>query len=97
MLVFELTMPNCGSWNGRWSQENDLHVLTVPEYKVGKKRAQELDGKSYSYHWEDGWTARVTVRRVDCQTARKLERKTRGFCGYDWMVKSIMWNDKIEP
>lgn len=28
MIVFELTMPHCGSWNGKWSQADRLHIRT---------------------------------------------------------------------
>ena len=62
MIIFELTMPQCGSWNGKW--------------------------------W---WTACVSVTRLTAGEARKLERKSDGFCGYDWMIKSICNKGFIEP
>lgn len=98
ILCFELSMPNCGSWNGRWSEENDIHIITKTDRDIGmsKKRIQELDGKSFFYQWDDGWTARVSCRVIDAKEAEKLRRKNRGFCGYDWMVRSIILNNKIE-
>lgn len=86
MIVFELTMLNRNSWNGRWSGENDIHVIAVPERKVRKF----LWGKDYFYHWTDGWTACVSCRRMSAAEARKLEKKSIGFCGYNWMVDSII-------
>lgn len=96
ILCFELTMPNCGSWNGRWSQENDTHVLLKTDRDIGKKRCEELNGKSFFFRWDDGWTACVQCRIVDRSEAAKLRRKNRGFCGYDWMVHSIIAFNRIE-
>lgn len=86
MIVFELTMLNRNSWNGRWSGENDIHVIAVPERKVRKF----LWDKDYYYSWSDGWTACVTCKRIPSAEARKLEKKSVGFCGYNWMVDSII-------
>ena len=98
ILCFELTMPNCGSWNGKWSGEKDLHIITKTDRDIGlnKKRIQELDGKRFYYRWDDGWTACVSCRIVDAKEAAKLRKRNRGFCGYDWMVKSIILNGEIE-
>ena len=63
---------------------------------LDKKRIVELDGKSFSYRWDDGWTACVSCRIVDAKEAAKLRKKNRGFCGYDWMVRSIIATDTIE-
>ena len=86
MIVFELSMPNKGSWNGKWSQEGQLFVRTRRECDVPK----ELWGKSFFHSWDDGWTACVTLTRMPAPEARKLERKSKGFCRYDWMIKSII-------
>lgn len=92
MIVFELTMPNCGSWNGKWSQDGKKFIRTVSEKKVPKACWRE----NFFYHWDDGWTACVSTCRVDAKEARKLERKSDGFCGYDWMIKSICEKGRIE-
>ena len=86
MIVFELSMPNKGSWNGRWSQEGQCFVRTESERKVPKDRWN----KSFYHRWDDGWTACVTTTQMPAAEAKKLERKSRGFCGYDWMIKSII-------
>ena len=96
ILCFELSMPNRGSWDGRWSEENDVHVITKTDRQIGKKRIQELDGKSYFYRWDDGWCASVSCRIIDAKESARLRRRNRGFCGYDWMVRSIIADDKIE-
>lgn len=92
MIVFELTMPHKGSWNGKWSQEGQLFVRTYDQRKVPK----EYWNKSFYYHWDDGWTACVTTYKVTAQEAKKLDRKSRGFCGYDWMIKSIIKYGEIK-
>lgn len=86
MIVFTLTMPNVGSWNGRWSGEDKIYARTMKNCKVPK----EVIGKSFIHRWEDGWTACVSVEKVECREAQKIERKSDGFCGYDWMIESII-------
>ena len=95
MLCFELTMPNRGSWNGRWSGENDYYAILKTERRVGKAKVRELDGEHFHYRWDDGWTAMVSCRKVDATEARKLRRRSKGFCGYDWMVESILRHGEI--
>ena len=75
MIVFRLTMPHVNSWNGRWSQEDELHIRTMDERQVPK----EVWDKEFYHHWDDGWTACVSVERMSASEARKLERKSKGF------------------
>ena len=96
ILCFELTMPSSPSWNGRWSGQDDVHIITKTDRDIGKKRIQELNGKSFFYHWSDGWTACVSCRIIDRSEAARLRRKNRGFSGYDWMVRSIISDNTIE-
>lgn len=91
MIVFTLTMPEKGSWNGKWTEEGKLFCRCLPERTVPK----ELIGNSYDYRWEDGWRASVAVDKVPCREAEKMERKSAGFCGYDWMIKSLIKNGRI--
>ena len=93
MIVFELTMPSRGSWNGKWSQESKCHVRIKSERNVPK----EYWNQDFYYRWDDGWEACVSVRRMDAKEARRLEKKSVGFCGYDWMIESICENGMIEP
>lgn len=91
MIVFELTMPNRGSWNGHWSGENRRHIRTRYERKVPK----EIWDKDFYYRWDDGWTACVSVRKMPAKEARKLESASNGFCGYDWMINSLLIHKEI--
>lgn len=86
MIIFELTMPSCGSWNGRWSGEGRLYAKSRRNNQVPK----DVINKDFYYRWEDGWAARISVRKVDCSEERKIMRKSSGFCGYDWMIDSII-------
>lgn len=86
MIVFILTMPRNNSWNGRWSGDGYLYTKSMKECQVPK----ELWEKSFTYSWDDGWMAEIEVRRVPCTEERKLMKKSRGFCGYDWMIKSLI-------
>jgi len=91
ILCYELSMPGRGSWNGGWSGEGRLYAI-VRTYrgKVGEEKAAAiLEVPSYYYRWDDGWAARVNVRKVDSHEAARIRKKSAGFCAYDWMVDSI--------
>lgn len=92
-LIFILTMPNNNSWNGKWSGAGNLYALIRP---VTKKKAEALNGKTFSYNFGDGWRASVQVfaprDRIDTTQTR---RNSKGFCGYDWMVDSILRDGAI--
>ena len=92
MLVFNLSMPNAGSWNGKWSGEGRLYAKVR---KLGKEKEVNLDGTSYRYRWDDGWCASVDVYKVDAKEANKIRRKSVGFYGYDWMINSIIEHGDI--
>lgn len=94
IIAFTLTMPGAASWNGKWSGDGKLFVIT----RTLKKPVAEkvLEQSSYHYRWDDGWMAMVRVKHVDAKEAAKLRKKSNGFCGYDWMVGSILTKGKIE-
>lgn len=87
--AFILTMPNKGSWNGKWSQEGELFavVKNVPSCKP-------KDG-TYHYSWGDGWGANVEVKTVTKKEAKEIEKKSKGFCGYEWMIDSLIAHGEI--
>ena len=93
VIVFELTMPHVASWNGKWNGADRRYIRTRDERTVPK----EYWGESFDYRWDDGWGACVSVTRMPVKEARKLERISAGFCGYDWMIKSICEKGFIEP
>lgn len=87
-IAFNLTMPGRSSWNGQWSGEGQLYcvIRNVPN----KRAAEILARRSYGYRWSDGWAARINVSQVDASAARRLRKKSQGFCGYDWMIDCII-------
>lgn len=98
ILCFSLSMPGCPSWNGRWSGEDRLFARTwTASSKKSKERASEIiKGSPYYYRWDDGWAASVSVKEVTSQEATKIQKKSAGFYGYDWMIESIKDKGKIE-
>lgn len=88
-VEFTLTMPQRGSWNGKWSGESRNYTLTR---ELADDKAAKLDGRSWSYGWSDGWRASISARIV---LDGEIQRPSDGFHGYDWMVASIMRYDKI--
>ncbi len=95
-IAFILSMPNVGSWNGKWSSAGNLYA--VVKTMAGKKRtahATQLAGRHFSYNFGDGWRASIEVRAVDSSDARKLRAASKGFCGYEWMVESILEDGAI--
>jgi len=89
LAVFELSMPSANIWNSRWSREEEYHALVreIPE---------ELKLGAYRYSFGDGWIAQVAVREVDSRTAKKIKKDSSGFCGYEWMVDSILEHGEIK-
>ena len=85
-IVFRLSMPGKGSWNGRWSGENRTYAKVKAESDVPRI----LWGRSFYYRWPDGWTVCVSVEPVTATEARKVQKASDGFCGYDWMIPSIL-------
>ena len=97
-VLFVLTMPTVGSWNGQWSGK-DKKYLIIKNFK-GKKReirANEIVGKEfYWYNFGDGWSAGIHAVKIEGKQAPALRKKSSGFCGYDWMVDSIITNLEIK-
>jgi hypothetical protein len=96
IIAFELTMPSAGSWNGKWTGEKDLHVKCKT---LEKTKAEKILGNSsekhFSYRWDDGWCANIRVRKVFAAEKKSLEKRSTGFCGYDWMINSIIEHGDI--
>lgn len=104
ILCFKLSMPNVGSWNGKWTSQDKLHVKLVSfQGKKRIERAKEILEKSrFTYNFGDGWRAAIDVYHIDGSFPKsepaRLRRESAGFCGYDWMVDSIISDlDIIAP
>ena len=95
-VEFKLSMPGVNSWNGQWSSDGKLFLKWHP---ICDKTAEQLElsettPRSWSYSFGDGWRAQVEARIMKPGERR---RKSEGFCGYDWMVFSIIYNGEIKP
>jgi hypothetical protein len=95
MFLFILTMPNAGSWNGKWTGSGNFYAI-VKKAVVRKKNLYPncREGNFY-YNFGDGWGANVEVKLVTPSEAKKAEKASKGFCGYGWMVDSLLTTGKI--
>lgn len=89
-LLFILTMPNVGSWNGKWTGADRVYarVRNAKQYPNCKE-------DNYYYSFGDGWGANVEVKKVTVVEANKYTKKSVGFSGYDWMIDSILLYGQI--
>jgi hypothetical protein len=88
--LFVLTMPGKGSWNGKWTGDGEFFARAIPAFRYGKPLYPNLKEGSYGYFWDDGWSASVKVTFITKSEAMKARRKSKGFCGYDWMISDLM-------
>ncbi len=84
--IFELSMPSNNSWNGKWSGKEAKYTVAK---NISEKKAKTLESY-YTYNFGDGWVAGVTVR-----IAKPREKATNKFCGYNWMIDSILYKGEI--
>lgn len=93
IIVFKLSMPNCGSWNGKWTGSENLYARTknLGRTQIAQKKGEKLISESsYYYNFGDGWSASISIEEVDAKKAAKFRKASKGFCGYDWMIESIL-------
>ncbi len=89
-LVFALSMPGVASWNGKWSGAGWSYLAVRPAGTAG-----HLAGKSFGYSFGDGWFASIDVTLADAAGARRARKESVGFCGYEWMIDSILTRGRI--
>ena len=97
LVCFNLSMPNVGSWDGKWTGADNLHAR-VKSFRSKKDIAmieEKLGKRSYRYDFGDGWSACVVLTEITQKEANRIKRKSTGFCGYDWMIDSILDFGKI--
>lgn len=95
LLSFTLTMPGRNTWNGKWTGDKELYakVRNVPPDET----AVILEEVNFQYRWSDGWCANVEVKEVSKTEANRIRRNSQGFCGYEWMIDSIIKLGYITP
>jgi hypothetical protein len=95
-FAFVLSMPGNNAWNGRWSGEGNVYARVKSfSAKVYKEKLLKLVGY-HGYNFGDGWRAAVDVKVVTGDEKRKLVKKSQGFCGYDWMIDSLISHGRIQ-
>lgn len=98
IVSFELTMPNVGSWNGKWTAADNKYYHIVSLNKEQKRKVTELINSlktSFYYNFGDGWGANVKMELVDGREAGKRRKKSKGFSGYQWMCAEILEHGRI--
>jgi hypothetical protein len=98
-LIFRLSMPGTGPNGERWNSDNRVHALIRPvprNLKSTENANKLLAAKSWRYDFGDGWIAQVDVEQGTQQTVHRARRLSQGFCGYDWMVASILEHGEIK-
>lgn len=94
MIVFSLSFPTNGAWNGKFTGEGNLYAKTK-DIRNKDEVSSLIKGSPYSYRWDDGWTVLIEVYEMNGKEVTKIRRKSKGFMGYDWMIKSILEHRKI--
>jgi len=100
-ISFELTMPNVGSWNGKWTGADSKYYIIEKisdRYLNSKEHFKTLLEKgsdSWYYNFGDGWGANVKAQIIDSIEAKKRRKVSKGFAGYGWMVDSIKYHGEI--
>jgi hypothetical protein len=93
-IAFILSMPNVGSWNGKWTASHNFHARVR---KFTKSEAEKiLKKENYHYNFGDGWSANVKVKKVMAKEANQIRKNAKGFCGYEWMIDSIIDHGTIK-
>ncbi len=100
IISFELTMPNKGSWDNKWSGEGKKYFIITKLSNLSLKkdhfvRLLQNGSDNWYYRWEDGWGANVHAELINSIEAKKRRKISAGFCGYNWMVTSIIQRGKI--
>lgn len=91
IIAYTLSMPNVGSWNGKYTGDGGTYII-IRRYSIARNKEvleRVLHEKSHYYNFNDGWGALVCIATVDAKTARQLKKKSMGFRGYDWMIPEI--------
>ena len=88
-ILYTLTMPNVGSWDHKWTQAGKLHCRARSYSDKSLVPAKVLSMKNYYYNFGDGWGANVSCSKIDAKAKASYNKKSLGFCGYDWMIEEI--------
>ena len=88
-IIYTLSMPNVGSWNGRWTGESNLYCIIKRYPKSSDIPEKVLSKQNYYYNFGDGWGANISCSKITGKEITKYRKASKGFQGYEWMVKEI--------
>jgi hypothetical protein len=94
-IAFILTMPNVGSWNGKWTGQSNLYVKVRSYSNFSNGLKNVLKHGNYRYNFGDGWCANIQIKEVTVKEKNNILKKSKGFCGYEWMIDSIETDSTI--
>ena len=95
LIQFTLSMPSNNAWNGKWSGEGNFYAVVRSTRAVKSVGKRILDKSSWVYSFVDGWVAGVSAKEISSTEARLVRKRSKGFCGYDWMIDSIFAHNEI--
>lgn len=99
-VSYELTMPNRGSWDGKWTGDGKkyYHIERYKNKYYNENILPLIETPSATFHYDfgDGWGANIKIQVIDKQEAKNRQKITAGFAGYEWMIKSLIkYKNKI--
>jgi hypothetical protein len=83
-------MPNVGSWNGKFTGEGHLNCI-VKSYPVDSPIPKKVLSMKHGYRYDfgDGWSVNIKATEITGKEKPKYKKESKGFYGYEWMVKEI--------
>jgi len=88
-FVFKLSMPNVGSWNGKWTGADNFYCRARSYAPKSEKIKNVLASPNHYYNFGDGWGTSINVEECTAKEAARFKRISVGFFGYDWMIDEI--------
>lgn len=102
ILCFTLSIPKNNSWDNKWTAFDRFYARTRKINENDEKKLKTLgidfnkkENYYFTYDFQDGWIAEIKVKTVSNKEAEIINRKSKGFCMYDWMIDNILNNGKI--
>lgn len=96
-IAYILTMPNVGSWNGKFTGQGNLNCI-VKSYKKDDPILNKVLSMKQGYHYDfgDGWSVNIKSKEILGNQKAKYKKESKGFYGYEWMVREIEQYGRIK-
>ena len=93
LIQFTLSMPANNASSGIWTGYDNFYAIVRTMRAAQSKPI--LERATWRFAFGDGWVAEINAKKINAAEARKVREKSRGFCGHDWMVESILRHNEI--